>query len=167
MGDTTTEAFIAAVARLVGMPCWSVQVSGIGSLANLHFGEKVRRDQIMSHPDFQIDVDERVYQGQVTLYLEECPWRLDSPDEVLCSWMDSSEPGGRLFQELSSLKDHTVTAAEVTLPAFDLTIQFDSGQTLRIFPDQANPDEGDNYSLVETLEQRTFVLAAHSTLYIE
>ncbi|MFW5691579.1 MAG: hypothetical protein ACOCXZ_03665 [Chloroflexota bacterium] len=169
MSPDVNAQFTGVIARLTGMLCWSVQVSGVGSLANLHFGDKVRRDQVMAHPDFKVEVDERVYQGQIVLYLEECPWRLDGPDAVICSWMDDSSANGQLTAGLNHLRDRRVTAAHVQQPAFDLEIHFEGGYVLRVFPDQADPEEGDNYAVNEndTESSRTFVLAAHSTLYIE
>jgi hypothetical protein len=165
MTDDALNALNAIIAKWPGLPCWSVQVSGVGSLANLHFGEKIEREHVMSLHTFQVDVDERLYQGETVLYLEECPWRLDSPEDVLCSWMDDSTPEGRLTQGLMQLKGRTVTAVKMTQPALDLTVEFDGGLALRIFPDQVDPDEGDNYSI--TAGKQTFVVAARSTLYIE
>lgn len=159
---------ISVIEGLRGKPCWSVQISGVGSLANLHFGAKVPRqkEQIMTHPDFKIDVDERVNQGEVVLYLEECPWRVDSASAVLCSWMDENKAGGRLVEGLSQLKGLSVIDAQVIQPALDLIITFEGGLVLRVFPDQSNPDEGDNYA-VNLAHGTTFILSAHSTLYIE
>ncbi len=166
--EETIAQFITTVHRLQGMPCWSVQISGVGSLANLHFGGKIRRDKdkMMTHPDFKVDVDERIYQGEVVLYLEECPWRLDSITEVVCSWMDENEAGGRLHKGLMMLKDRRVTDAEVIQPGFDLIISFEGGLILRVFPDQVDPETGDNYA-VNTAHGETFVLAANSTLHTE
>lgn len=160
--------FINTIEGLRGKPCWSVQISGVGSLANLHFGAKIPRqqDQIMAHPDFKIDVDERINQGEIVLYLEECPWRVDSPSAVLCSWMDENETDGRLVEGLMQLKGLNVVDVQVIQPAFDLIITFEGGLVLRVFPDQANPEEGDNYA-VNLSDGTTYILSAHSTLYIE
>lgn len=158
--------FIDTITNLKGKPCWSVQISGVGSLANLHFGAKIPRQQVMAHPDFKIDVDERVNQGEVVLYLEECPWRVDSSTAVLCSWMDENAEGGRLVEGLMQLKGLSVVEAEVVQPALDLILTFEGGLVLRVFPDQANPDEGDNYA-VSLADGTMFILSAHSTLYVE
>lgn len=160
--DTMTE-FDALIARLSGKTCWSVQVSEVGSLANLHFGEKVRREQVLAYPDFQLDVDERVYHGEIVLYLEECPWRLDGPDAVVCTWMDDSSPEGQLNQGLHQLKGRQVINAHISHPGLDLAIHFDGDFVLRVFPDQVDPDEGDNYAIHNG--GMTYVVAAGSTLY--
>ncbi|GAB4315957.1 MAG: hypothetical protein Kow00117_07800 [Phototrophicales bacterium] len=157
-----TQAFLALVSRLRGMPCWSVIVSGVGSLANLHFGEKIERDEHLVHVNFKITPEERVYRGEIIVYLEECPWRLDGLDSVICSWMNTTKT---IKQGLAQLKGDVVQDAVVSLPGYDLIIRFESGYVLRVFPDQVNADEGDNYSVYS--DGKTYVLAANSTLYIE
>lgn len=47
----------------------------------------------------------------------------------------------------------------------DALLGFDGGLTLRVFPDQANADEGDNYAI--EADGNTYILAAQSTLYRE
>lgn len=159
---TITQDFEAVVARLAGIPCWSVLISGVGSLANLHFGQKIERAQHLVHPNFKITPEESVYEGEIVLYLEECPWRLDGVDAVLCTWMQDT---AKIAAELVKLRGDVVLEATVTRPAYDLTIRFESGCVLRVFPDQSNPDEGDNYSVAHA--GKTYVLAANSTLYME
>ncbi len=165
MPDDAQQQFRAVIDRLPGLPCWSVQVSGVGSLVNLQLGNKVKRDYVMAHPDFELSTDERVFQGEIILYLEECPWRLDGPESVICTWMDENTPEGRLTQGIMQLKDRIIQQATLSQPGLDLTLTFDGNYVLRVFPDQINPDEGDNYSL--TAGDETFVIAARSTLYIE
>jgi hypothetical protein len=128
------DEFEAHVQAMVGKLCWSVQVSGIGSLANLHIGEKIQRTQPMLHQDFKLEMDERAYVGEYVLYLEECPWRLDGPDSVIASWMDSSEHGGRIHSGLSELTNRQVQRTTVLRPGLDLVLHFAGGYTLRIFP---------------------------------
>jgi len=165
MDQALIDQFIEIMAGLVGQTCWSVQVSGIGSLANLHFGEKIKRPKPMIHQDFRISMEERAYHGEYILYLEECPWRLDGPDGVLVTWMDSADPGGRIYEKLPLLKEHTVQNTEVFTPGLDLAVHFDGGYTLRIFPDQVDADEGDNYSF--THRDNTYIVTARSQIYIE
>lgn len=155
----------SAVSNMVGLTCWSAQISGVGSLVSLQIGEKIRRDQPMVHPDFKLTEEERFFRGTYILYVEDCPWRLESSDFVLTTWLDDSGPKGNLAAQIASLAGQTITYADVTHPGLDLCIRFDSGVTLRIFPDQIDPDEGDNYAL--SLVDQTFVVAARSTLYID
>jgi hypothetical protein len=165
MDDAVTTEFEAVVRRMSGLPCWSVQISGVGSLANLHFGWKIRRDDPMLHPDFKVSDEERFFQGEIVLYIEDCPWRLDGREAVLASWLDSSEPNGAIDTEMKALMGQTVERAEVSRPGLDLTIYFDGGSVLQIFPDQVDAEQGDNYAL-KTL-QTTFIVAARSILYTE
>lgn len=159
------DEFEAQVQSMVGKLCWSVQISGIGSLANLHFGEKIARSQPMLHRDFKLEMDERAYVGEYVLYLEECPWRLDGPDGVIASWMDSSEHGGRIHSGLPELTNRQVQSTALLRPGLDLGLEFAGGYILRVFPDQVDPEEGDNYSL--TVHDLTYVIAANSTLYVD
>src|SRR5690606_21991872 len=107
-----------------------------------------------------------IHQGEVVVYLEECPWRIDSAEAVICTWMDENAPNQRLHDGLMMLKDRRVLDAEVILPAYDLIITFEGGLILRVFPDQVNAEEGDNYA-INTSNGKTFIIAANSTLYIE
>lgn len=159
------DEFAQHIQNMTGKPCWSVQYSGIGSLANLHIGERITRDQPMLHQDFQISMEERVYQGEFILYLEECPWRLDGPEKVEASWMDTEDDSRRILEGLGLLQDRAIQKAELTRPGFDLCLHFDGDYALRIFPDQVDPETGDNYSL--RVRDDTYVVAANSTLYIE
>jgi hypothetical protein len=165
MDDAIANEFEAAAHRMSGLPCWSVQISGVGSLVNLHFGEKVRRDEPMLHPDFRVSDEERFFQGEIVLYIEDCPWRLDGREAVLASWLDSSEAGGAIDTEMKALMGQTVERSEVSRPGLDLTIYFDGGSILRIFPDQVDAEQGDNYAL--TTAETTYIVAARSTLYTE
>ena len=159
------EKFASQLQGLIGEICWSVQVSGIGSLANLHFGTQRNRSQPLLHQDFRLSMEERAYQGEYILYLEECPWRLDDSERVLATWMDESEDGGRISENLPRLNGARVEKVEVCRPGLDLTIWFANGMTLRVFPDQVDAEVGDNYSVV--LMDETYVIAANSTLYID
>jgi len=165
MDQALIDQFINLIHGLTGQTCWSVQVSGVGSLANMHFGDKIKRAKPMIHQDFRITMEERAYQGQYILYLEECPWRLDGPEGVLVTWMDSSDPGGRIYEKLPVLKGQSVIKTDILQPGLDLMIQFDGGYTLRVFPDQVDADEGDNYAFVDGDE--TYIVTARSHLYTE
>ena len=159
------DEFENRIQGMVGKLCWSVQVSGVGSLANLHIGEKIPRTQPMLHKDFNLEMDERAYVGEYVLYLEECPWRLDGPEGVIASWMDSSDQGGRIRSGLPQLTNRQVQRTQLRQPGLDLELDFAGGYTLRVFPDQVDPDEGDNYSIA--IGDTTYVVAANSILYVD
>jgi hypothetical protein len=166
MDETLVKSFETMILGMIGKTCWSVQMSGVGSLANLQIGEKVKRAQPLLHQDFKLSMEERAYIGEYVLYLEECPWRLETAEAVVCTWMDESTPDGQMNTGLKQVIDRQVERAEITRPALDLTLYFTGHYVLRVFPDQVDPDEGDNYSITHN-ETATYVIAADSTLYIE
>lgn len=165
MSEQNIDEFERVLQGLVGQPCWSVQISGVGSLLNLHFGERVRRPQPLTMPDFKLTLEEREFQGAYVLYLEDCPWRLETAQAVVATWLDSSEAEGALAVAAQGLRDQRVVAVELQRPGLDLLLRFEDDLRLRVFPDQIDADEGDNYALA--LPDRVFVVAAHSMLYID
>lgn len=164
MTNTLTQ-FQEALQALVGQPCWNVQGGAIGSLVSLHIGEKVALDKPLPYPNTGLTPDEHKYRGQYVLYIEDCPWRLDAPDRVLTAWTDDNSPRGAMVKHLRELIGTTITHVEITRPGLDLTMTFDNGNTLRIFPDQSDPEEGDNYAL--SVPERTYVVGARSTVQVE
>lgn len=64
--------------------------------------------------------------------IAECPWRLESEDDVLCGWEDDDEA---IAVNASVVIDRDVEEQLVRLPGFDLTLRFSGGYTLRVFPD--------------------------------
>jgi hypothetical protein len=155
----------ADLKNLVGQPCWSAQVSGVGSLVSFHFGAKLKRDQPMTHPDFKITDEERLYRGEFILYIEDCPWRIETTEAVIATWMDESTPGSPIDAGMRQFVGQRVAQVELVRPGLDLTLHFENGLRLRIFPDQIDADVGDNYSLA--LPDHTYVVAARSTLYLD
>ncbi|MFW5771825.1 MAG: hypothetical protein ACOCZH_00775, partial [Phototrophicaceae bacterium] len=83
----------------------------------------------------------------------------------LATWLDSSEPEGALTVAVQQLREQRVAAVELLRPGLDLLLHFDNDLRLRVFPDQIDADEGDNYALA--LPDRVYVVAAGSTLYID
>ena len=162
----TIEAFRDAIANLIGMECWNVKAGAIGSMASLHIGAKVPLDKPLPYPNTQLTPDEHKFRGEFVLYIEDCPWRLDGTDAVIASWLDHNDPKGPIVTGLGSLMGSKIVAADVTVPGMDLAISFDTGATLRIFPDQVDPKEGDNYSL-SIKSGDTFVVTAKSHVYID
>jgi hypothetical protein len=167
MSENNIDEFEDVLKGMIGLACWSVQVSGVGSLLNLHFGERVRRSQPLTMPDFKLTPEERAFQGSHVLYLEDCPWRVESDEAVLATWLDSSEPEGELTLAVQQLHEQRVAAVELQRPGLDLMVRFDNNLRLRVFPDQVDADMGDNYALALALPDRMYVVAARSTLYVD
>ena len=157
--------FEAALKRMVGQPCWSVLISGVGSLVSFNIGEKIKRQQPMLHYEFKISDEERFYRGEFILYIEDCPWRIETADKVLATWLDESTPDGAIDTAARQLIGHSVESVELACPGLDLVVKFDGGLTLRVFPDQIDADEGDNYSL--SVADKTYVVAARSMLFCD
>jgi hypothetical protein len=157
--------FQQIVQRMQGLPCWNVQAGAIGSLVNLHLGERIPLQQPLPFPNPQLSEEAHRYRGEIVLYIEDCPWRLDGADRVLASWLDSNVPTGPIVSEMTRLVGQQVTEVALTRPSLDLALTFDSGSVLRVFPDQVDPNEGDNYSV--SLPEKTFIVAARSTLYLD
>ncbi|MDX1994447.1 MAG: hypothetical protein SF029_18840 [bacterium] len=158
--------FENALQQLVGLECWNVMAGAVGSLASLDIGAKVPRDKPLPYPNVKLSPDEHKFRGEFVLYLEYCPWRLDSSDEVLASWNDSNAPRGRIVTGLKRLIGAKISGVELLRPGLDLTVRFDNDLTLRIFPDMTQRDEGDNYSL-SVANEVTYIVGAHSELRIE
>ena len=138
----------------------------MGSMVSLDFGAKVARDKPLPYPNVKLTPDEHKFRGELVLYIEDCPWRLDSHDEVLASWTDSNAPRGPIVIEMKKLVGTRVVHVEVTHPGLDLLLRFDNGFVLRIFPDQSERDGGDNYSL-SVADGLTYIVGARSQLSIE
>jgi hypothetical protein len=157
--------FETALKHMVGQPCWSAQTSGIGSLFSLQIGQKKQRDQPMAHPDFKISTEEGIYRGEFILYVEDCPWRIETSEKILTTWLDDNIQDGAMNKIIQQFVGRKIGQVDVSYPGMDLTLRFEGELTLRLFPDQIDADEGDNYSL--TSPEKTYIIAAQSTLYAE
>ncbi len=154
--------FKQSLQGLIGLPCWNVQAGAVGSMASLHIGRKIPLKQALPYPNTRLTPDEHKFRGEYILYIEDCPWRIDAEAHVLTSWTDSITT---ITQTMHSLIGKTIATVEITDPGLDLTLIFQDKTALRIFPDQSDPDEGDNYSL--SLEDKTFIIGAKGTLNVE
>jgi hypothetical protein len=160
------DPFESLIARLPGLDCWNVMAGAVGSMASLDLGAKIARDQPLPYPNVKLTPEEHKFRGEVVLYLENCPWRLDGFNDVIASWNDHNGPKGRLVQGLRSLIGAQVRQAEISRPGLDLIVRFSSGHTLRIFPDTTEDDDADNYSLSAAGGQ-TFIVGPCSRLRVE
>jgi hypothetical protein len=166
MAEDNLSRFRRALEELPGVACWNVNAGAVGSMASLDLGERVLRDKPLPYPNPRLAPESHTHRGQYVLYVEDCPWRLDGPDAVIASWTDSNAPDGPLITGMQGLMGAHIAAVDLISPGLDLIVQFDNDQILRIFPDQVDPDAGDNYSL-SVAGGPIFIVAARSTLYIE
>lgn len=163
---STLNAFQNALNELIGQPCWHVSAGAIGSLASFDIGEKVKRDRPLPFHNANLPMELHKYQGKYVFFLADCPWRLDSAESIIASWQDNNAPDGRIVTGLTQLQNTTITDITLTTPALDLAITFSNGLTLRIFPDQIEENEADNYSL-SVAGGDAYIVSADSTLIIE
>lgn len=162
---TEIEQFAEAINALVGKPCWNVLAGAVGSLASLDIGAKVERNEPMPFRNTKMALESHKYRGEYVLYIEDCPWRLDGAEAVIATWTDSNAPDGPIVSGLNQLVGQTITGATLTRPGLDLALTFENGHVLRLFPDQTDPNAGDNYALdIHGLDN--FIIAARSTILI-
>jgi len=130
---------------LTSTVCWSViGGAGVGTAISLAFGEKIPRASPLGNT--RLTEEERIFEGEFSLFVE-CTWRLQTPDEVLCTSLSSNLEGQSRHQELMQLVGKHVVDVEIRLPAGDLEITFEDKRILVVFADQANEiDRWDNYT---------------------
>lgn len=155
--------FEHVIHQLTGLECWNITAGAVGSMASLDLGAKMLRGKPMPFYNASLSIDEHKYRGEFVLYIEDCPWRLDGIDEVIASWTDSSAPSGPIITGLKRLIGQRIESVALTRPGLDLTVHFSGGLALRIFPDQSDPEEGDNYSL-SVADERAYIVGARSLL---
>jgi hypothetical protein len=137
------------VARaLQGKRCWYVSTGGcVGHSFELALGEKVRRESPISnekHPE-----DFRLFEGETNLLvwsswrLEDCQRPLTSSDDASSGWEN----------HLNHLLGAEIVAAEVRLPALDLTLRFDNGLSLQVFCDHVGDASFDGNWEISTADQ--------------
>lgn len=158
--------FETTIHQLAGLECWNITAGAVGSMASLDLGAKILRNKPLPFYNASLSIDEHKHRGELVLYIEDCPWRLDSVDEVIASWTDSSAPNGPIVTGLKRLIGQRIESAALAHPGLDLTVHFSGGLVLRIFPDQSDPEQGDNYSL-SVADERAYIVGARSLLRLE
>lgn len=138
--------FTRLVRRLIGRRCWAaIAGESTDSSVLLEFESKLPRMVPIVNP--HLSEDERYHEGEISLYID-CAWRLDSETNVLCGSTDSPAKGGAMLAGLSRLVDREIESAQIEPPAFDLTLKFGGGPTLKVFCEETNlENDYDNYWL--------------------
>jgi hypothetical protein len=119
------------VLGLVGKKAWGV-VNGYGSMLALDFGQP-------GTPNPQT----KVVHGEYHLWLKDCAWRAEHMAGIDVGSGDDL-PSTR--HKLSALEDRTVVGAVVARPGLELTLAFDGGYALRVFP-YLSEDDVDHWVL--------------------
>jgi hypothetical protein len=146
MINTIAEAFQSGVANLVGKDCWGA-VAGEGTYSRfvLDFGVRFRRDRPV--PNEFLSKEERENEAEFTLFVKSTPWRVQSANAVIASWLDDDANDGPLVAALDRFVGATVIEAHLIPPAWDLTLTFDNCLTLIVFADGTPRRDADDYSL--------------------
>jgi hypothetical protein len=120
---------------LRGLECWYVSTGGAaGSTFQLALGDKVRRTSPLKNRAHSSEF--REFEGTVSL-LVWCAWRLDGSDSPVTSWDDVDH---NVETGLRRLIGSRIESFDVMPPAWDLSIAFSNGLTLRVFCDHVPGD---------------------------
>jgi hypothetical protein len=131
------------LSALRGKACWYVNAGGAaGTSFSLSLGDKKPRKYPLKNPD--VTDEFRRYEGEATL-LVWCSWRLNSADDAEASSDESAEV---VAQKLRRLEGQNIREIEMSEPAHDLRITFDS-LSLQVFCDHipGNPSFDGNWQL--------------------
>lgn len=140
------ESIQEHLTQLVGMPTWGIVAgAGTGSMVSLQFGDKRLRAKPLKNPC--LDALTRNYEAEWSLFIKDAAWRLDSPEEVLCSSKSNNQAGAEMLKGLHQLTGAEVSEVQLFKPGGDLLLAFSNGLKLTLFCDCTNNEEGDNYSV--------------------
>jgi hypothetical protein len=122
----------ATLRKALGRRCWHVSVGGVTlPTFSIALGRKVPRERPLRNRK-QPKVF-REFQGEVSL-LVWCVWRLDRRDRVVVS---SDGRDSQIVKGLDCLLAKSLLRIKVVPPAWDLTLTFSDGYTLRVFCNHA------------------------------
>jgi hypothetical protein len=142
--DGLKDKFNRSLAKTESTKCWSIVAGkGAGSVINIGFGGKIKRDKPLSNP--ALGEQDKLFEAEFSL-LVYCAWRLSNDVSIICSWRDDNSPNGPMLKGLSILQNKKVVGVSLDMDMLDLTLIFEDGLRLDIFCDQTNTDESDqNY----------------------
>lgn len=127
----------ARLEQAFGKVCWSAIASErTDYVIVLDLGEKVRRSMRLANP--RLSFLQRTYEGEYS-FLVECAWRLDGPKGVITACYDSNEPGGLMHRGLREIEGRSLEGASIQGAAFDLTLAFSGGFSLRCLSTEIDP----------------------------
>lgn len=125
-----------AVTRLVGLECWGA-AAGEGTAArfSLQLGQKFLLDRPI--PNELLTQVVRENEAEFSLFVQDRPWRVQTADAVVASWVDDNANDGPMVAALDRLVGARVVQAELFPPALDLRLTFDNGLSLVVFADSS------------------------------
>ena len=140
------DSFNSLLAEFVGLECWGVTAgTGAGSHVSIDLGGKILRLKPLKNPIVSDLV--RDYVSEFSVFVENCDWRLESSERVLCSSKNDNREGQEMLVGLGNLLGCVTERLESNCPGHDLNIYFSKSIVLRLFCDSCSEEEGDNYSL--------------------
>lgn len=127
---TEQEQIERAVADLVGQRCARAE-NPHGSILSIDLGPLALRSSDAA--------DARPHGWRHLTILS--PWRLQTKDHVVADWNVDGGVAGVLPQLIQQLVGDRVIAAQTSMPAWDLRLDWESGLTLTVFGDCTNERE--------------------------
>ncbi|MCY0911409.1 hypothetical protein [Massilia antarctica] len=125
-----SQMLLRELSAIVGEECWGVVGGeGTGSVILLYIGARTLRPRSLKNPHLSDLV--RRYDGAYSLRIE-CPWRIDSPSEVVAGSHMSNANDGPMVRGFKLICGQNITSVSCSGPAFDLTIRFENQHALVI-----------------------------------
>lgn len=146
---------------LIGLECWSVK-QGVGSFVDFDFGQKNLRQYPLRNPS--LSEEERLYVGERGLFVNHAPWRIEHDGGIVGSWNDDNALDGLMQRNLKQFIGAHVEQVELLRPGLDLTLYFTNALVFRLFCEQTESEETDNY--VYFTPMKTYVVGTWSNLII-
>lgn len=137
----------SSLLALNGLTCWgAVAGPGTGSHVTLHFGEKLPRKVPLNGSRTSEAL--RRYSGEYILFIQDCAWRMDESERMVCSSKSPNDIDGPMVTAFASAVSSRIVAADCAPSTYDLTLSLSSGQTIRLFCDCFDQEnDGSNWSL--------------------
>jgi hypothetical protein len=151
-GDATDEAALRRVLRaLIGKRCWAIDAGRrTGSAYSLDLGAKIPRGVPLVHPS--IDVDVREFEPEASVFAQACAWRLHDGDAVVATCADENAFGGPIEIGLRRLVGGVITETNVSIPGWDLRLDWDTGMILCLFPTTSSREDETDYQITAANE---------------
>ncbi|MCW8930254.1 MAG: hypothetical protein OQL19_08470 [Gammaproteobacteria bacterium] len=156
--------FFSEIKKICNLECWSViSGEGSGSHVSLEFGEKVPRNKPLSNPNLS-DLSKK-YTGKYSIFIEECSWRLESHELIICGSSSPNNNEGIMVNGLDKLIGKKVVDINIAKLSLDIAITFNDDLKLILFCNTINIEDGDNYTFFTP--QKNFTAQGYGCLDIE
>jgi hypothetical protein len=117
-----------------------------GATISMQIGLKHRLKVPLTNP--HLTEEQRQFEGEVGFFIE-CPWRVHTETNVICSWSDDNAIDGPMVVGLrTSLLGSPIETADLEAVTMDLHVRLVNGVHLTVFCDSVDGGE-DNYSVFD------------------